>query len=129
MTMLKKFYDYTEKAGFAKNDIQEEKGDNFTLLSFFEEGEKDIMYNVTLVFYDDDSVEVYVRKQIHQVDVSSVLQKLNELNIQYCGVVFLIADDMLTVKSYVKTMGNIESLLKEMVQDMKLAQLEFVNFK
>lgn len=128
MTMLKKFYEYTVTAGFAKEDIQEEKGDGFTLVSFFEEGEKDVMYSIALVFYDDDNAEVYVRKQLHNVDMLSVLQKINELNVQYCGVAFLITDDMLTVKSYVKADGNIELLLKEMVQNMKLAQLEFVNF-
>lgn len=129
MILLKKFYEYTESAGFGKEDIQEEKGDDFTLVSFFEEGEVGILYNVALVFYDDENAEVYIRKHLQNVDLFSVLQRINELNERYCGVAFLISDNMLTVKSYVKTNGDLELLLKEIVHNMKLAQLEFVNFK
>lgn len=129
MILLKKFYEYTESAGFGKEDIQEEKGDDFTLVSFFEEGEVGILYNVALVFYDDENAEVYIRKHLQNVDLFSVLQRINELNERYCGVAFLISDNMLTVKSYVKANGDLELLLKEIVHNMKLAQLEFVNFK
>lgn len=129
MTLLKKFYEYTESAGFDKEDIQEEKGDNFTLVSFFENGEEGVLYNIALVFYDDENAEVYIRKHLQDVDLFSVLQKINELNIRYCGVAFLISDNMLTVKSYIKAEGNVEILLKEIVQDMKLARLEFTKFQ
>lgn len=125
MTLLQKFYDYTEKAGFNKADIYEEKDKEYTLLSFFEEGEKDVMYNVALVFYEDENAEIYIRKSLGNYDLLDMLKRINELNSQYCGVTFLIADDMIVVKSYCKANGEIEILLREMVQDMKLAQKEF----
>lgn len=125
MTLLQKFYEYTEKAGFNKTDIYEEKDKEYTLLSFFEAGEKDVMYNVALVFYEDENAEIYIRKSLGNYDLLDMLKKINELNSQYCGVTFLVADDMIVVKSYCKANGEIDILLKEMVQDMKLAQKEF----
>lgn len=125
MTLLQKFYDYTEKAGFNKTDIYEEKDKEYTLLSFFETGEKNVTYNVALVFYEDENAEIYIRKSLGNYDLLDMLKKINELNSQYCGVTFLIADDMIVVKSYCKANGEIEILLREMVQDMKLAQKEF----
>lgn len=125
MTLLQKFYEYTEKAGFNKIDIYEEKDKEYTLLSFFEAGEKDAMYNVVLVFYEDENAEIYIRKSLGNYDLLDMLKKINELNSQYCGVTFLVADDMTVVKSYCKANGEIDILLKEMVQDMKLAQKEF----
>lgn len=125
MTLLQQFYDYTEKEGFNKTDIYEEKDKEYTLLSFFEEGEKDVMYNVALVFYEDENAEIYIRKSLGNYDLLDMLKRINELNSQYCGVTFLIADDMIVVKSYCKANGEIEILLREMVQDMKLAQKEF----
>ena len=128
MTLLQKFYEYTEKAGFNKEDIYEEKDNEYTLLSFYESGEKDIIYNVALVFYDDQNAEVYIRTSIQNYDLLTTLSKINELNAQYCGVTFLLADNMIVIKSYCRAEGNIENLLKEMVQDMKLAKKEFKGF-
>lgn len=128
MTLLQKFYEYTEKAGFNKTDIYEEKDNEYTLLSFYESGEKDDIYNVALVFYDNQNAEVYIRTSIQNYDILTTLSKINELNSQYCGVTFLLADNMIVIKSYCKAEGNLESLLKEMVQDMKLAKKEFKEF-
>ena len=99
------------------------------MYSFFEQGSNDDLYNVALVFYEDENAEVYIRKSINNYDILSVLSKINELNSQYCGVTFLLADDMLVVKSYCKANGEIDLLLREMVQNMKLAQKEFNGFK
>ena len=66
-----------------------------------------------------------IRKSLGNYDLLDMLKKINELNLQYCGVTFLIADDMIVVKSYCKANGEIDILLREMVQDMKLAQKEF----
>lgn len=128
MTLLQKFYDYTEEAGFNKTDIHEEKDEEYTLLSFFEEGEKDVMYHVALVFYEDENAEIYIRKSLKNYDLLEVLKRINELNSQYCGVTFLLSDDMIMVKSYCKANGEIEVLLREMVQDMGLAQKELKDF-
>lgn len=129
MTLLQKFYEYTEKAGFKKEDIFEEKDDEYTLLSFFENGENGDVYNVALVFYEDENAEVYIRKSIEKMDVLTILSRINELNCQYCGVTFLFSDDMIAVKSYCNAEGKIEKLLREMVQNMKLAQREFRKIK
>jgi len=125
--MLKKFYDYVDSIGIDKTQIYEEKGDGFTLVSFAEEGEANEIYNLALIFYEDESLEVYVRKPINDFDEFSVLKKLNELNAEYRSVTFFIDDNMLSLKSYCTTGGDIKVALKEMVQDMQLAQKEFKN--
>ena len=76
------------------------------------------------LFYEDENAEVYIRKSISNYDMLNVLSKINELNSQYCGVTFLLADDMLVIKSYCRANGEIDILLREMVQNMKLAQKE-----
>lgn len=129
MTLLEKFYDYTEKTGFSKSDIQEEKDSEYTMLSFFESGEAGKMYHIALVFYEDENAEIYIRQSMEEnYDTLTVLTELNELNSIYCGVTFLVADHMVVVKSYCKANGDIEVLLQDLVQNMKLAQKEFVKF-
>lgn len=128
MSLLNQFYEYVESQGIDKENIDEQKGDRFTLVSFGEEGEKGTIYNIAIVFYDDDSVEVYIRKHIAEYDISDVLKSLNNLNAEYRGATFFIENDILTLKSYIKTDGKIDVVLAEMVRDMQLAQSEFIKF-
>lgn len=128
MSLLNQFYEYVESQGINKENIDEQKGDRFTLVSFGEEGEKGTIYNIAIVFYDDDSVEVYIRKHIAEYDISDVLKSLNNLNTEYRGATFFIENDILTLKSYIKTDGKIDVVLAEMVRDMQLAQSEFIKF-
>ena len=72
---------------------------------------------------------IIIISSIENYDLLKVLTRINELNSRYCGVTFLLADDMLVVKSYCKANGELDILLREMVQNMKLAQKEFVEFK
>ena len=55
MSLLNQFYEYVESQGINKENIDEQKGDRFTLVSFGEEGEKGTIYNIAIVFYDDDA--------------------------------------------------------------------------
>ena len=69
MNTLKAFYDYATSQGIDKNAIYEKKGDGFVVISFPERGEKDCIYNIAIVFYEnDDDVEIYVRKPIKDFD-------------------------------------------------------------
>lgn len=127
MNTLKAFYDYALSQGIDKNAIYEEKGDGFVVISFPERGEKDCIYNIAIVFYEnDDDVEIYVRKPIKHFDELALLRKLNALNCEYTDVTFLIDDNMLTVKSFLSSQGKIENVLIKMVADVQLAQAEFV---
>lgn len=127
MNTLKAFYDYATSQGIDKNAIYKEKGDGFVVISFPERGEKDCIYNIAIVFYEnDDVVEIYVRKPIKDFDELTLLRKLNALNCEYTDVTFLIDDNMLTVKSFLSSQGKIENVLIKMVADVQLAQAEFV---
>lgn len=127
LKVLEKFYDYAISQGIDKNAIYEEKGDGFVVVSFPERGEKDCIYNIAIVFYENDNdVEIYVRKPISDFDELTLLRKLNSLNCEYTDVTFLVDDNMLTVKSYLLSQGKLENVLIKMVSDVQLAQTEFV---
>ena len=127
MSILNALYDYVTSQGIDKKAIYEEKGDGFVVISFPEKGEKDCIYNIAIVFYENnDDVEIYVRKPIKDFDELTLLRKLNVLNCEYTDVTFLIDDNMLTVKSFLSSQGDIKKVLIKMVADVQLAQAEFV---
>lgn len=128
LNTLKAFYDYVASKGIDRNAIYEEKGEGFVVTSFPEMGEKDCIYNIAIVFYENDNdAEIYIRKPIKSFDELELLRKLNALNCEYSDVTFLIDDNMLTIKSYLLSDGKVENILKKLVADMQLAQKEFVN--
>lgn len=127
LKILNDFYNYVASQGIDKKAIYEEKGDGFVVVSFPERGEKDGIYNIAIVFYENESdVEIYVRKPIKDFDELTLLRKLNALNCEYTDVTFFVDDNMLTVKSYLSSRGKLENVLIKMVSDVQLAQTEFV---
>ena len=127
MKILDDFYEYVAAQEIDKNAIYEEKGDGFVVVSFPERGEKDCIYNIAIVFYENDNgVEIYVRKSIKDFDELTLLRKLNALNCEYTDVTFFVDDNMLTLKSYLLSQGKLENVLIKMVSDVQLAQTEFV---
>ena len=127
LKILDDFYAYVVSQEIDKNAIYEERGDGFVVVSFPERGEKDCIYNIAIVFYENDNdVEIYVRKSIKDFDELTLLRKLNALNCEYTDVTFFVDDNMLTVKSYLSSQGKLENVLIKMVSDVQLAQTEFV---
>jgi hypothetical protein len=124
--MLQAFYDYIISQGIDQKTIYEDKGEGFTVVSFPERGEKDCMYNIAIVFYENDKdVEIYIRKPIKEFDELTLLRKLNILNCEFSDATFLVDDNMLTVKSHLLSQGKIENVLVKLVTNMQLAQAEF----
>ena len=69
LDILNDFYNYVSSQGIDKNAIYEEKGEGFVVISFPERGEKDCIYNIAIVFYENENdVEIYVRKEIKNYD-------------------------------------------------------------
>lgn len=127
LKILDDFYAYVVSQEIDKNAIYEERGDGFVVVSFPERGEKDCIYNIAIVFYENENdVEIYVRKPIKDFDELTLLRKLNALNCEYTDVTFFVDDNMLTVKSYLSSQGKLENVLIKMVSDVQLAQTEFV---
>lgn len=127
LKILDDFYNYVESQGIDKNAIYEEKGDGFVVISFSEKGEENRIYNIAIVFYENDNdVEIYVRKSIKDFDELTLLRKLNALNCEYTDVTFFVDDNMLGVKSYLLSQGKLENVLIKMVSDVQLAQTEFI---
>lgn len=129
MSLLQEFYDNIEKLGISREAIQEEKDEECTLLTFFVENEQEMPYNIALIFYQDENAEIYIRSLLQNYDLLETLKKINTLNGEYCGVTFLLANDMLTVKSYCKENSDIEFLFLELKQDLEIAQEEFKRFR
>ena len=129
MSLLQEFYDNIEKLGISREAIQEEKDEECTLLTFFVENEQEMQYNIALIFYQDENAEIYIRSLLQNYDLLETLKKINTLNGEYCGVTFLLANDMLTVKSYCKENSDIEFLFLELKQDLEIAQEEFKRFR
>lgn len=126
MDILNDFYNYVSSQGIDKNAIYEEKGEGFVVISFPERGEKDCIYNIAIVFYENENdVEIYVRKEIKNYDELTLLRRLNALNCEYTDVTFLVDDNMLTIKSHLLSQGKIKNVLIKMVADVQLAQAEF----
>lgn len=127
LKILDDFYAYVVSQEIDKNAIYEERGDGFVVVSFPERGEKDCIYNIAIVFYENENdVEIYVRKPIKDFDELTLLRKLNTLNCEYTDVTFFVDDNMLTVKSYLSSQGKLENVLIKTVSDVQLAQTEFV---
>ena len=129
MSLLQEFYDNIEKLGISREAIQEEKDEECTLLTFFVENEQEMPYNIAFIFYQDENAEIYIRSLLQNYDLLETLKKINTLNGEYCGVTFLLANDMLTVKSYCKENSDIEFLFLELKQDLEIAQEEFKRFR
>lgn len=128
MNLVEAFYEYAEKLGVSKEDIIKEKGDGFTMLSFGEQGEPNVIYYVILLMYDDnDAVEIYIRKAIETEDELSTLQQLNRWNAEYCGMSFFKQENAVNVKIYCKTAGDLNVVLQYLVQGMDVAKTEFPN--
>lgn len=130
MNLVKDFFSFAEAQDINKEDIFMQKGDQYTIVSFGEEAEHDVVYNITLVLYDNDStVEIYIRKYIDTSNLLEVLEKTNKLNAEYLGVSFFVEDSIISTKAVCEVEGDIEIALRVMVKNMQIAATEFVNFK
>lgn len=130
MSLLNDFFKFAKEQGISEEDIYKEKGEGYTIVSFGEQGEEDVIYNISLILYDDNNtVEIYIRKQINVDDLFDVLKRTNNLNAEYMGVAFFVEDGIISTKSVCSTNGDIEIALKQMVQNMQIAASEFVNFR
>lgn len=130
MSLIDDFLKFAKEQEINQEDIFMEKGDNYTIASFGEQGEEDVVYNITLILYSDNStVEIYIRKQIDSTNLFEILQETNRLNAEYMGISFFVENNIISTKSVCETEGNIEIALKLMVQNMQVAATEFVNFK
>lgn len=130
MSLLQDFIEVSKEQGINTADLYQEQGDGFSIVSFGESGERNIIYNIALVFYDnDDDVEVFIRKQINDEEIVKVFNQINNLNAEYRGVTFYLEDKIVVLKSYVQAKGKIEVALKQMVGCMQIAQEVFPGIK
>lgn len=130
MSLLQDFIKVSKKQGINTEDLYQEKGNGFSIVSFGEEGEQNIIYNIALVFYDNDNdVELFIRKQIDDSDVVKVFNQVNNLNAEYRGMSFYLEDSIIVLKSYLQANENVENVLRQMVGCMQVATEEFSKIK
>ena len=127
MTLVEGFLDFCEKQGINKNEIYSYRMDDATALSFAEESDEGINYNIMLILYDDNkSADIWVRKPITN---AKILSKLNTLNMNYRFYTFAATKDTLILKGSVNTNSDINVVIKEWLQIQRIANVEFKNFQ
>lgn len=130
MSLFNDFIKVSKEQGIQTEDIYQEREDGFSIVSFGETGEPDVIYNIAIVFYDnDDDVELYIRKQINDENVVKVFNQINNLNAEYRGITFYLEDGIVVLKSYVQARESVEAVLKQMVGCMQIATEVFPNIK
>lgn len=128
---LKQFYDFVDKTGVDKTQIQEFKEKGFTLVKF---GENDLknggILTIVLAFYNDNRrIDIFVRKPTQCKNCLETAEKLRNLIRSNNGFQFFIEDGIINLVTSIRVNNNnIEEALKKMVESKILAETAFQNF-
>jgi len=128
---LKQFYDFVDKTGVDKTQIQEIKEKGFTLVGF---GENDLknggILAIVLAFYNDNRrIDIFVRKPTQCKNCLETAEKLRNLIRSNNGFRFFIEDGIINLETSIRVNNNnIEEALKKMVESKILAETAFQNF-
>lgn len=128
MTLYEQFNSFIKDIGLDLDNIYHEKKEDYEIISFYEEVKNGQVFNVTLVIYNDqDTVEIYIRKQINTSDTLDLYKKINQMNIDYRDMSFFYEESYLVVKSQCTTNGNFEKVIEKMMVNIQVAEKEFEN--
>jgi len=128
---LKQFYDFVDKTGVDKTQIQEIKEKGFTLVGF---GENDLknggILAIVLAFYNDNRrIDIFVKKPTQCKNCLETAEKLRNLIRSNNGFRFFIEDGTINLETSIRVNNNnIEEALKKMVESKILAETAFQNF-
>lgn len=127
---LKQFYNFVDKTGVDKTQIQEFKEKGFTLVMF---GENDLknggILTIVLAFYNDNRrIDIFVRKPTQCKNCLETAEKLRNLIRSNNGFQFFIEDGIINLETSIKVNNNIEEAMKKMVDSKILAETAFQNF-
>lgn len=131
MKLYDQFLNFAKINGINMNEVYHQREEGCDLVSFAEKANKDnnSIYNVVFVFYDEDNIaEIYIRKHVSVKDKLSIFEKLNLLNSKYRGMSFFLDNEMVCVKSYCATGGDIQVALLMLARNMETAQELFAEF-
>ena len=130
MSLVDGFKKYMQQLGLDAEDLKEVKGDEYTILTFGQKGEKNLVYKILLVIYDNnDAVEIYIQRKATLINRYEVLSKLNDLNMKYFGITFYTEQGEIATKSFCRTGGEVEIAIAQMIQNLQTALTEFANFE
>lgn len=126
MSLVSKFIEIAKEQGIKPEDLYQEQGDGFSIISFGESGEPGIVYNIALVFYDNnEDVEIFIRKQIDDTDIVKVFNYVNNLNAEYRGVTFFLENGLVVLKTYIQANDDVEKVLRQMIGGIQIASEVF----
>lgn len=127
MTLVDGFKDFCNKVDINLNDVYAYRMENATAFCFAEASDEDMNYHIMLILCDDNkSADVWVRKPITNLNI---LEKINDLNLDYRFYTFAVTEDTLILKCTVDTNSDIDIVLKEMINMVEIARKEFKKFK
>ena len=128
---LKQFYDFVDKTGVDKTQIQEIKEKGFTLVGFRENDLKNGgILAIVLAFYNDNRrIDIFVKKPTQCKNCLETAEKLRNLIRSNNGFRFFIEDGTINLETSIRVNNNnIEEALKKMVESKILAETAFQNF-
>ena len=132
MTLYEQFMEFAKQNGINTNEFFHQRENGYDFIAFGETANNDngLIYNIAFVFYDEDDIaELYIRKRILIEDKLEIFEKLNIFNSKYRGLSFFLEKDMICVKSYCATGGEIKLALVMMARNMERAQELFSEFE
>lgn len=127
--MLERFYEFLEHIGVSQTDVYTQKENDTTLVSFAQVTDSETNLIVSLVFYDEsERVEIYVATESEDAESLTILQKLNQLNMAYSGIVFFASEDSVALKIFLEGNFELDDLIAKVMLAISVADNELQNF-
>ena len=127
MTLVDGFKEFAKKAGISLSSVKKERMDDTTLLYFNVDSDENIKYLVQLALFDDNKLATI--SIIKDIQNSNILPKVNDLNLDYRYYTFVVYRGTISIQHFVNTDNDFSVVAKDMLQMIRIAKVEFKNFK
>lgn len=86
--------------------------DNFSIVSFSDELENELLNIAVTFFKDDPDYEIIIRRKVNVTNRIQTLEKINAYNIRYSGVAFYLeSEEIFAIRILEKLEENIQEVL------------------
>lgn len=125
MADINEFLAYAEKLGVRKESLLVREEENAATVMFSERIGEELTLLVSLIYHKNmNTVEIYVQKDCNNENELAVFQKLNQKNLEYTGLTFLVIGDTVCVKTAAEEPENLQDILGKMLLAVAIASEE-----
>ena len=124
MNLKTLFLLYLKEQGIDINSIPVDDRKDCTALSFY----NDEMCICMCFYNDNETVEIFVQKEIEISDRLGVLEIINNLNFEYIGITFYEKGGILRAKSVCKADNDLNPVLDLLARTTSIAKRAFLSF-